>query len=323
MLAAIQSPNSTSLPEAVFLVFLAFAHLSVLRYVVQRLWQRQPVIEYEPRRQFPRMLAVDVTMTLLLVLLLLGIGGAIAASIRPEILSPDPKSATGPTSLDVSTMIQGVALTFLIIGAVGAALATSAKLTADDFGFNLGQIRRDLRLGLVAYFGIMLPVLIIQVTTERVVEYKHPLIESYEKNPTLGMMALLALVAAIAAPLSEELLFRVLLQGWFESLESARKAKKSLAVSVDEQPPSNPDSAGRLVDLSPPNWLGWWPMLASSTIFALMHWGQGAAPIPLFFFALVLGYVYQRTHRIWPSLVVHMLLNGVTVATLWLGHSGS
>jgi membrane protease YdiL (CAAX protease family) len=61
----------------------------------------------------------------------------------------------------------------------------------------------------------------------------------------------------------------------------------------------------------------WWPILLSSALFALMHWGQGLAPIPLFFFAVVLGYVYQRTHRLWPSLVAHALLNAGSLALLW------
>ncbi len=56
----------------------------------------------------------------------------------------------------------------------------------------------------------------------------------------------------------------------------------------------------------------------SSALFALCHYGQGLAPISLFFLALVLGYLYQRTHRLWPSLVVHMLLNGGSIVILWL-----
>jgi hypothetical protein len=62
----------------------------------------------------------------------------------------------------------------------------------------------------------------------------------------------------------------------------------------------------------------WWPVALSSLLFAMTHWGQGLAPIPLFFFAAILGYVYQRTHRLWPSLVAHSLLNAGSMAILWL-----
>ena len=53
-----------------------------------------------------------------------------------------------------------------------------------------------------------------------------------------------------------------------------------------------------------------WPILVSSLVFALLHLGQGGAPIPLFFLAVGLGFLYQRTGRLTPCIVVHMLLNG-------------
>ena len=62
----------------------------------------------------------------------------------------------------------------------------------------------------------------------------------------------------------------------------------------------------------------WWPILISSALFALAHWGNGPDPVPLFVFALGLGYVYQRTHRAWPCILIHMLLNGLSLSQLWL-----
>lgn len=58
------------------------------------------------------------------------------------------------------------------------------------------------------------------------------------------------------------------------------------------------------------------PILISSLLFAGAHFGQGAAPIGLFFLALGLGYVYQRTHRIVPCIVVHVLVNLTAVLQL-------
>lgn len=42
--------------------------------------------------------------------------------------------------------------------------------------------------------------------------------------------------------------------------------------------------------------------------------GIAPDPIPLFVFALVLGTLYYRTHRIVPAIVLHMALNGTTMA---------
>jgi membrane protease YdiL (CAAX protease family) len=61
-----------------------------------------------------------------------------------------------------------------------------------------------------------------------------------------------------------------------------------------------------------------WPILVSAALFALAHFGNGPDPIPLFILALGLGYLYQQTHRVWPCIVVHMLLNGLSMAQLWL-----
>jgi membrane protease YdiL (CAAX protease family) len=58
-------------------------------------------------------------------------------------------------------------------------------------------------------------------------------------------------------------------------------------------------------------------IVLSSLVFALMHVSHGPDVVPLFFFALALGYLYQQTHRVWPSLVVHICLNACTLAMLW------
>ena len=62
---------------------------------------------------------------------------------------------------------------------------------------------------------------------------------------------------------------------------------------------------------------GWLPILVSSLLFALAHFGIGPDPIPLFFLAIVLGYTYQRTHRIVPCMVTHALFNSLTLIALW------
>jgi membrane protease YdiL (CAAX protease family) len=60
----------------------------------------------------------------------------------------------------------------------------------------------------------------------------------------------------------------------------------------------------------------WWPIIISSFAFAMAHFGHGTDPIPLFLVALGLGWLYQRTHRLWPCVVVHMALNGFSMLQL-------
>ncbi len=52
----------------------------------------------------------------------------------------------------------------------------------------------------------------------------------------------------------------------------------------------------------------------------ILRFSPGIAdPISLFFFALVLGILYYRTHRIVPAITLHMALNGVGMLLLLLG----
>jgi hypothetical protein len=43
-------------------------------------------------------------------------------------------------------------------------------------------------------------------------------------------------------------------------------------------------------------------------------------PIPIFFFAIALGLLYNRTHRIVPSIALHMALNASSLAMFLLGN---
>jgi membrane protease YdiL (CAAX protease family) len=59
--------------------------------------------------------------------------------------------------------------------------------------------------------------------------------------------------------------------------------------------------------------VSFWPLIGASAIFAFMHFGQGAAPIPLFFLSLGLGYLYRQTGNLTACVVVHMVLNSLTL----------
>ncbi len=200
------------------------------------------------------------------------------------------------------------------------------------------------------------------------------------------MIALATVAAVVVAPLVEEFLFRVLLQGWLEAVWSRRRR-------------SRPELR------SPPK--SYMPLVLPAALFALMHFrvgravptpqdlpvlfavvvarlaaelamlglafcllrfGHGATaadlgwqprkvpadaklalvallaitppvlllqvvltqavkytgldfapdPLPIFLLALVLGYLYQRTHRIAPSLLLHAAFNATGVAIFFV-----
>jgi membrane protease YdiL (CAAX protease family) len=170
---------------------------------------------------------------------------------------------------------------------------------------------------------------------------KHPveraLADSFDPATLLGMI----LVAVVVAPLVEEFCFRAVLQGWLEKFWAAATsapiealpadaspapqaespeslASQPLAPATDDPAPWNPYEPPRVADAvcEQPAATMWFPIAATSLIFALLHATAWPAPVPLFFLSLGLGYLYQRTHRLAPSIVMHATVNGVSVLML-------
>ncbi len=204
------------------------------------------------------------------------------------------------------------------------------RATPSDLGLSLSRIGPDLILGGTSFLAAILPVGQIQeYLVENVTPYDHPLIKSVKHQPDAWMLSVVAISAIIVAPFVGRTVFSRVDAGLFRGRRGETPLVVDVKAFVERDPISRrkltgllcgavisgrSPAAAELAALSGP---AAWPIVVSSVVFALMHAGQGAAPIPLFIFSLFLGYVYQRTHRIWPSLVTHMLLNAMTMATLW------
>jgi len=91
------------------------------------------------------------------------------------------------------------------------------------------------------------------------------------------------LVAVIFAPISEEIIFRLVLMKWF-------------------------------------NWKPVYHILFSSFAFGLMHVLVGGLLhiIPYFLMGLVFGIIYHKNDNIWHATVLHMLHNGLSVVMLFM-----
>jgi hypothetical protein len=197
----------------------------------------------------------------------------------------------------------------------------------------------------------------------------HPFIDLITDDPRIEYLLPIALAALIAAPVVEEYVFRVLLQGWLERVLARWEQPKEPELpggageSFDavERPPDLGPGASPIGSASDrlrvgseaanpfrsPQWeesvdavplpgteaagaQAAGPGLpertssrllaigVSSLAFSLAHFGQGPAPISLFLLALGLGYLYQRTHRVLPSITVHFLVNLTAVVQLAL-----
>ncbi len=297
------------------------------------------VLPYEPRRPVPWGAVGGVLAGTYLLLTL------ISAFSRGE-----PEDHTALDSIAPGTLITAMVEQTFIVGGVLFAIAMFSKATWRDLGIpaSARELLRDICIGGAACLAALAPVHLIQqlfMRSSDEVESGHPLIRMVLESPPNPWVLVLAGVAAVVvAPICEEITFRLLLQGWLERWEDTRLGwrKEAVDVSAVEVPataeeetavtieapvaPTAPlDTAAEPeVENDPPVRgvvaslpYGWLPILVSAAAFGLAHFGYGPEPIPLFFLALVLGYLYQRTHSIVPSIVAHALFNLFTMIVLW------
>lgn len=149
----------------------------------------------------------------------------------------------------------------------------------------------DIRGGFLATAWIFAPVLLVNLVVSQIVKYEHSVTDMLAQDNDFVTFAFLMLSAAILTPIAEEFQFRLLLQGGLQRVADG--------ADLDDSPTWTPKS--------------WWPIIVTSVVFASLHLGQGAAPIPLFFLSIGLGILYQSTGRLAPAILVHMLLNGATL----------
>lgn len=228
-----------------------------------------------------------------------------------------------------------VALGLLL--AVGVVLVGVYRATWRDFGLpaSLGQGGRDVTLGVLGWLAALLPVLAIQLLSVALFREtsQNPLIKLIEEHPESQIFVAAFVSAILVAPVFEEVIFRNFLQGWLERVEDqlvgfadTKRSVNSLfpkllsengpmeTATAEVVEPSSPSPPCSFLGLS----RGFVPIVASSLLFAVAHLGHGPDPIAIFVLALFLGYVYQRTHRILPCIVLHMFFNALTLVILWL-----
>jgi len=269
------------------------------------------------------------------------IGGTVALLNVLNALNPRDPAPEG----EIVTNAEFINSTLLMTGAlVGIAVAIVVALTLGlnasprDLGWptSWSQFFSDCGLGVLIAFASLIPVYVLQATAMQLFDMPaaHPLLDRMQSSPDPLVFGAVLLSAVIAAPLFEELLFRLLLQGGLEHWENKLATRRAryqaltdgylhdteagLSMDGEEQDLDEmqftPDDPGRVPGLSH----GWAPILISSFLFAVAHLGNGPSPVPLFVFALFLGYAYQRTHRIVPSIVAHGVFNSLSVITLML-----
>jgi len=307
---------------------------------LRRLRAGRSILPLEPRRPVPWGL-VDLAATLFAYFAFHGIGFFILRQKLGVDLSLDlvEMSPQDRAAVVVSGTLASLAAVIVSL----AAIVVRARAGWHDIGVRARHVIPDLRLGLFAFVMLAPPVYAVQLALVQWFPSRHPLILMLKENPDPVFLMITGLSAVAVAPLSEEYFFRLLLQGWLEKVAVVRGGLRGLlsadwaaeetgqevyVVEPQDNPYAPPSVGGTTeVELSDVNSIPRdqeemsirsWPILVSGVLFALMHASHGPDPIPLFLLALGLGYLYQRTHRILPSITVHLLLNACSLAALMM-----
>jgi len=291
---------------------------------------RGSILAFEPRRPVPW----HGVFTLLPIVIVVG-------TLYTALTSSESSNEEGIAAVAgdiVERIAAGSVLHVSIVVAFLTVVIVASGATRTDLGLpkNATELARDIRIGVIAWLACIAPVYATQIALTMMFgpTEGHLLLNVVQEKPDLLTFLVAFVVAVVLAPICEEPLFRLVLQGslekwedrlvgWRTPLREIVSDEVEIVPGVDEATPADQAAPPIETQLVPPTVgafglpFGWLPILVSALLFGLAHFGYGPEPIPLFLLGLIFGYVYQRTHRIVPTLVAHALFNGMSLFMLW------
>ncbi len=155
------------------------------------------------------------------------------------------------------------------------------------FGMDLRQWGGQLEIGLFGGLAAMIPVVLANYSMLefRVEENQHIFLQIFKSERSLSLAGLLIVSAVIMAPLGEELMYRVILQGTLQRYLSPTAS-----------------------------------IVISASLFSAVHgFPDAVGLLPL---ALILGFLYWRTGSYLTVVTTHAAFNGVTVLLTLMSPEG-
>ncbi len=247
----------------------------------------------------------------------------------------DLASPTAAQSISLyAVMAAGQLLTILL---TLAWIALRYRHVLQIFGCSSRFFATDLKLATCAFVMTVPGLLLLQWLFSFLVDYRHGTIEILKDQNNLLTVLVTWTAAVVLAPLAEEIFFRGFLQSWLQRMGHGKHriaASRLFLGGFSGIPqtlggdiaPNERQTAGHPLVLDHSQ-AGWMPIILTSAAFGAVHLGQGLAPLILFLFSIVLGFLYRQTGSILLCIVLHMLLNGYSMfwvtLDLFLGSSSN
>lgn len=161
------------------------------------------------------------------------------------------------------------------------------------FGLRCRGLFRDFGLAcanLVAIWPLVVTMLLIVTWAGQLLQGQdyeiqaHPGLEQLMHSPQQSLKVVLLIMAIVIAPLSEELIFRGIIQ--------------NVIVAYTQKP--------------------WLAIGATAFVFAMVHGNPTHWP-SLFILSLAIGYSYEKSGSLWRPIFIHALFNGITVVSNLFG----
>jgi membrane protease YdiL (CAAX protease family) len=221
------------------------------------------------------------------------LGQTVAAGGPGGAAGPATAPATQPALTETAVLVElisrlaAVAVMFILLLLLYRRSRTGGSAFR-RLGLSPDRIPRGIASGAAGLFMVVPLMILALLATSMAMgpqqQYVHPFLKMFEDtHDEAGRDVILVSILA-AAPVSEELFFRVCLQtligGWL-----ARRQ------------PRWPSAPTR-----------WIAVVLTSIVFALAHGDWWAMP-PIFVLSLCLGYAYERTGNVWTSITIHAAFN--------------
>lgn len=267
-----------------------------------------------------------VVLVYLLLMLVSGLGYGVVFRILHG-KQPGPLPMRDMLLLSGLSNIGMILLAPFLLKMTSGARLSDLGLTSRSLGKNLLRGAWFCFLSMPLVYGVSI---LASLTTER---DKHPVEQMIMGGGDRSVIVIAALVAVVAAPICEEMLFRGVLLGWFWKVGMTPKDRDfdsdfdfGMSETQGMLPFLEPDGEEfRISPVSEPKdpFVGRGPHdllanVAASVIFAGMHAAVWPTPIPLFFLSLALGEVYRRTGSLYAPIALHMTFNGLSTFAMIL-----
>jgi membrane protease YdiL (CAAX protease family) len=301
------------------MIVLSLLTLCTWGWILYRRFTGQRVLPLRPPSEPAAWGPVHVLLTFLSVLVFQVVAHAVMLNVG-DIPSTDSPVTVEKAQLHMALSSAGILAAFFSLWLITRTTTTRAG----DLGIGIGPFLPGVTMGLLCFLSFATPSYVLNELLSLLDPRIHPVLDELRKFKDMQFFSYSCITVVFLSPLYEEIICRLILQGWLQSVFARQRAQSKTdlkgaspggELSSSEEIDGKATSPGR----APGRPTCWRSILLSSLFFAVLHFDAGLGSVgSLFLFAVGLGLIYQHSGRLLPCVVMHMALNATTMLALYL-----